>query len=64
VIIEIKGDGHGAWNLVAKNGQEDWPPMYMAYGRSVWAIKALVSGILTDFEEPTDAPVTVAEVAE
>jgi hypothetical protein len=54
VIIEIKDDGNGAWNLVARTGPDDWPPLYMAYSRSPWAIKALVGGILSDFDEPTD----------
>jgi hypothetical protein len=55
VIVEIKDDGNGAWNLTAKTKADDWPPLYMAYGRSVWAIGALVRGILTDFAEPAAA---------
>ena len=54
MIIEIKDDGNGAWNLVAKNGKDDWPPLHMAYGRSPWAVKALVHGILNDFDEPAE----------
>lgn len=62
MIIEIKDDGNGAWNLVAKAGQDDWPPLYMAYGRSPWAIKALVRGILSDFDNPgDDRPAQLAE---
>lgn len=48
MIIEITDDGNGAWNLTAKATKDAWPPMYMAHGRSPWAIKALVHGILTD----------------
>lgn len=65
MIIEITDDGHGAWNLTAKTGRDAWPPMYMAYGCSAWAIKALVHGILTDhaMPHPTDAsdPQTAAD---
>jgi len=50
VIIEIKTDGPGTWSLTAKAEPDAWPPMYMAHGRSAWAIKALVHGILTDHE--------------
>jgi hypothetical protein len=56
VIIEITDDGNGAWNLTAKTAKDAWPPMLMAYGRSAWAIKALVHGILTDHAE--EAPET------
>lgn len=55
MIIEIKDDGNGAWNLTAKSGKDAWPPLYMAYGRSVWATTALVRGVLTDFDQPDDA---------
>jgi hypothetical protein len=52
VIIEITDDGNGAWNLTAKAERDAWPPLYMAYGRSPWAIKALVHGILADHDGP------------
>jgi hypothetical protein len=49
MLIEITpGTSEGTWNLVAKAKADAWPPMYMAYDRSPWAIKALVHGILTD----------------
>jgi hypothetical protein len=49
VLIEITpGTSKGTWNLVAKAKADIWPPMYMAYDRSPWAIKALVHGILQD----------------
>lgn len=61
MIIEIADDGNGAWNLTAKTDKDTWPPpLYMAYGRTVWATTALVRGILTDWQDdhrqPVDAP--------
>lgn len=50
MIIEITDDGNGAWNLTAKADKDAWPPLYTAYGRSVWAATALVRGILTDWQ--------------
>ena len=48
MLIEITpGTSEATWNLVAKAKADAWPPMYMAYDPSPWAIKALVHGILT-----------------
>lgn len=48
MIIEIVDDGRGAWNFVAKAKADVWPPMYMAYGRTVPQIDFLLKGILDD----------------
>jgi hypothetical protein len=51
VIIKISSDGKGAWNMHAKERDDDTSPIvYMALGRSPWTIKALVHGILTDHQ--------------
>lgn len=55
VIIKIASDGEGAWNLFAKERDDDTAPLvYTALGRCPWAIKALVHGILTDHAEPAN----------
>lgn len=54
VIIKISSNGKGAWNLHAKERDDDTSPLiYTALGRSPWAIKALVNGILTDHQPDT-----------
>ena len=50
MIIEIKSDGNGAWNLPAKDSADAWPPHHMAYGRNRVQIEFLVRGILADQE--------------
>lgn len=49
--IHITSDDKGTWNLVAWEQDEQGPLAYTALGRSPWAIKALVHGILTDHAE-------------
>lgn len=64
MLIEITpGVGEGTWNLVAKAKADAWPPMYMAYDRSPWAIKALVHEILRDQGVIEPEPTTVADGA-
>ena len=49
MIIKISSSDHGTWNLIAKERDDDTSPwIYTAHGRSAWAIRALVHGILTD----------------
>lgn len=54
--ISISDDGKGGWNLFAREGDDETAPFaYTALGRSAWAIKALVYGILTDHrQDPAD----------
>jgi hypothetical protein len=51
-IIEIKQDGKGGWNLVAKDEPEA-SPTYVALGRNRVQIEFLVRGIMAD-HEPTE----------
>lgn len=59
--IEITGNDNGAWNLIA-TGDDDPMPLYAAYGRSPWAIKALVhagnhkQGLADEYRLIIDAP--------
>lgn len=55
MIIKISSDSRGTWNLAAFENDEQGPLAYTALGRSPWAIKALVHGILTDHAEPAAA---------
>jgi hypothetical protein len=62
VIITISSDREGTWNLFAKESDDELSPLvYIARGRSPWAIKALVHGILTDCEQGSDEPSEVTE---
>ncbi len=59
MIIEIKSDGNGTWNLVAKDHADAWPPQHTAYGRNRVQIEFLVRGILADQESMgTGSPTT------
>lgn len=49
MIIEVTGDGHGAFNFVAKAKADTWPPMYMAYGRTQGQIQSLAASVIDEF---------------
>lgn len=63
MIIEITpGADDGTWNFVAKAKADAWPPMYMAYGRTVDQIEFLISGILGDLRAAARGDVAAREV--
>ncbi|MCY1141363.1 hypothetical protein OWR29_25475 [Actinoplanes sp. Pm04-4] len=51
MIIKISSNGKGAWNLVARERDDDMAPLvYTANGRNRVQIEFLLRGILADQE--------------